>query len=185
MLEVCKRKISVLSTLLFICLFANSTQAAMIFMEDFEGNVAPGWVLNGTSVENEMLVIDTLSPKRIATSPIFDLTAKSFLSISFDFDKPIDPSPQATRWVDLELWNGSAWAFIDRIKQNAASGSYFYEFTAGFTQNGQFRFVGKGDSGGNRLVLIDNVEVNAVPAPHALAIFGFGLLLLAARWRTK
>jgi hypothetical protein len=105
------------------------------------------------------------------------------VTISFDFDAPADPSVQATRWVDIEFFDGSSWSDYDRIKQNDAAGNYSFVYSA--SQTGQFRFKGKGDSGGTRYVMIDNVKITAVPAPHALAVFGCGIIFLVTRLRKQ
>jgi hypothetical protein len=183
-IKIFKRKLKVVSTLIFICLFASSAQAGLMEY-DFENDLPQGWTTNNdTYFENGVLFISTNSPAASVMTNEFNLPGGTYaVTISFDFDAPADPGVQATRWVDIEFFDGSSWSDYDRIKQNDPAGNYSFVYSA--SQTGQFRFKGKGDSGGTRYVMIDNVKITAVPAPHTLAIFGFGIIFLVTRLRKR
>jgi hypothetical protein len=186
-IKIFKRKLKVVSTLLFICLFASSAQAGLMDY-DFENGLPQGWTIdNNTYFENGVLFIDTRYPLASVMTNEFNLPGGTYaVTISFDFDAPTEPGVQATRWVDIQFFDGSSWSALSnsyRIRQNADAGNYSFEYSA--SQTGQFRFSGKGDSGKTRYVMIDNLKITAVPAPHTLAIFGFGIIFLVTRLRKR
>jgi hypothetical protein len=185
-IKIFKRKLKVVSTILFICLFASSAQAGLMEY-DFDNGLPTDWAINeNTYLDNGILFIDTRYPIASATTNLFNYSGTYAATISFDFDTPAGLGVQATRWVDIQFYDGSSWSALSeqyRIRQNANAGNYSFEYSGYNT--GQFRFSGKGDSGGNFYVMIDNVKIATVPAPHALAIFGFGIIFLVARLRKQ
>lgn len=184
-------KISSWLTLSMLFLIISTTaQSGVVYTENFDDGVADDWTLGqNTLIDSDpinatpSLFIDTDSPTAVALTPLFDLRFIASATLMFDFSQPASPGPQATRWVDLDFFNGSTWVPLARLKQNsAATSGLSYTVTSGFTDANQFRFTGKGDSGGSRFVAIDNVSLELVSAPQTLAMFGVvGLLLVSLR----
>jgi uncharacterized protein (TIGR03382 family) len=173
--------------------FRGLASAGLLLMEDFDDGVADGWNLAAGAVPATLVTdpvnstpalgIETTGLQRIAETPSFNLTGATFVRIIFDFAAG-GASPQATRWADLQFFDGTAWIQIDRIRHNDPNATgLVYEITSGFSVNNQFRFVGKADSGSQRSLVFDNVKIiSDVPAPPTLALFAVaGLLLLRRR----
>lgn len=189
-MKISSSKTSWLSLGMIILLFSSVSNAGIALSESFDDGTADGWTFDGNTFigsdpinATQALLIDTRAPIASAISPVLDLRWLASVTLSFDFAQPAEPVPQATRWVDVEFFDGNDWLRLARLRQNrSAEEDLSFTLTSGFSDMGQFRFLGKGDSGGNRFVAIDNVNVEVVSAPQTLASFGvFALLLLSIR----
>jgi hypothetical protein len=181
-----------------VLLFSHTSQAGIILMEDFNDGVADGWNLNAGSFPATLsadpvnatlaLAIETAFTGplgQIAETPSFDLSGATFAQIMFDFSRTGDP--QATRWVDVEFWDGGAWSLVQRIVHNVTPATGLtYVVNSGLGVNNKFRFEGKADSGGSRVLFFDNVKITSdvpVPVPSSLLLLGTAALLLLGRRR--
>lgn len=190
--------------------FSAGAQAAVIFMDDFNGeNGGTGalnyagfanWTVSGGTVDligvggpfdfqpGNGLYVDMDGSSRnagkIETSASFNLTPGTLYELSFDLAGNHRNTAQES--VTMEVGVGSVLSEIFSLGQNVAFTTFTRQFSVGAATSVTISFEGAG--GDNIGMLLDNVVLSSVdvPEPATLGLLGVGLLaapLLRRRMR--